>query len=175
MAALSSCFPRGWLVCRWQQGDRVVGEEGGILTRRPPLCPERRAGLRAACQGSRLGNRYLWATGKVSHLRITHSQRRCVKKGCRKERGEQESGCLFSCSSEQQDKRRGRKKVTHLWSGVMLWLTLPSKCYHRCLKHSRCQAAVTQRATRLAEPPIKHVLINPQGITDQFEMLTLRL
>ncbi|KAK5893635.1 hypothetical protein CgunFtcFv8_006491 [Champsocephalus gunnari] len=49
----------------------------------PPLCPPRQVGLRAARQHSWLGNGYLWATGKVSHLRITHSQRVCVKKECR--------------------------------------------------------------------------------------------
>lgn len=41
----------------------------------PVLCPLRQVGLWAAGQGSWLGNGYLWATGKVSHLQITHSQK----------------------------------------------------------------------------------------------------
>lgn len=62
----------------------------------------RQVGRWAACQGSWLGNGYLWATGKVSHLRITHSQRRCGKK----ERRQKGRVAVLSCSLDHGGKRQ---------------------------------------------------------------------
>lgn len=58
----------------------------------PLSCPLRQVGLWAACQRL-LGwvTDICGATGKVSHLRITHKKRRCGKK----ERGQRERGCPF--------------------------------------------------------------------------------
>lgn len=67
----------------------------------PLLCPPRHAGQWAECQRSQLGNGYLRATGKVSHLRITHTVR-----GAARRRG---TVAVLSCSSdhEEEGQRRG--------------------------------------------------------------------
>lgn len=97
----------------------------------------RQVGRWAACQGSWLGNGYLWATGKVSHLRITHSQRRCGKK----ERRQKGRVAVLSCSLDHGGRgsdvavEQRRKTVTCLWCSGMLWLTRPSNwccCINTC-------------------------------------------
>lgn len=81
----------------------------------PLLCPPRQAGLWAACQGSWLGNRYLWATGKVSHLRITHSQRRCMKKKRRQKEKDSGRVAVLSCSLDHEEKKKEKCKRERQW------------------------------------------------------------
>lgn len=68
----------------------IVGE-----WRSPPLWPLRQAGSVPA------GNGYLWATGKVLYLKISHSQRRCKGTEDRRE----ESGCPFKLFIPQENGR----------------------------------------------------------------------
>lgn len=110
MEALPSCFLRDRLVCRWQRGlYSLAGLERRSSHGIPLLCPPRQVGLWAACQGSWLGNGYLWATGKVSHLRITHSQRRCMKKERRQKEKESGRVAVLSCSLDHEEKRERHK------------------------------------------------------------------
>lgn len=94
--ARPSCFPEGGLplVCRWRSSHCI-----------PLLCLRRQVGRWAAGQGSWLGNGYLRATGKVSHLRITHMW---------------ESGCPFMlCRSKWEPP--GRWAGSCLPCPVSLW------------------------------------------------------
>lgn len=94
-------------MCRWQRGSQgLAGPERRSSHGIPLLCPPRQAGQRAAGQRSWLGNGYLWATGKVSHLRITHSQRGCVKKERRRKGKDSGRVAVLSCSSDHEEKRQ---------------------------------------------------------------------
>lgn len=88
----------GLLVCRWRSSHCI-----------PLLCPQRQVGLWAAGQGSWLGNGYLRATGKVSHLRITHSQKHCVKKEHRQKRKTCGRVAVLSCSLYQNQNQWARE------------------------------------------------------------------
>ncbi len=77
MEALPSRSPEGACWCAGGNGGYTVWQDwrGDPHTANPSIVPSetgRAAGSVPKAPG--LGNGYLWATGKVSHLRITHSQ-----------------------------------------------------------------------------------------------------
>lgn len=98
MGALPSCFPEGAAGVQVAAGVIESGRTAEeILTRHPSIVPSetgRAVGSVPRLPG--LGNGYLWATGKVSHLRITHSQEALREERAQTGRERQwESGCPF--------------------------------------------------------------------------------